>query len=59
MQSGGRAAWPCGYRGLSAVTALAVALAQNHPGWMPTTEELGHNCGHSGDYKFTRNRPAV
>jgi hypothetical protein len=31
MQSGGRAAWPCGYLGFSAVTALAVVLAQNAP----------------------------
>src|SRR5712672_1669960 len=31
VQSGGRAAWPCGYLGLSAVTALAVVLAQNSP----------------------------
>lgn len=31
MQSGGPAAWPCGCLGLSAVTALAVVLAQNAP----------------------------
>ena len=31
MQSGGRAAWPCGRLGLSAIMALTVVLAQNAP----------------------------